>query len=180
MDPLSALGLASAIVQFVDFGFILVSECRELYESINGATKENFELETITKDLAQLTTNLLPEASHGLPSQNDNALRKLAQMCRDIAKELLIALESIKVKNKGQKWQSARQAVRSVMKKSEIQSIHGRLQRVQEQFKTHIARMLWFVQSLCAIKPPILKFCLGINSRIYARQSTDLSNPARI
>ena len=51
MDPVSALGVASSIVQLVDFGFRLVSNSVELYKSNDGATVTNRDLAITAQDL---------------------------------------------------------------------------------------------------------------------------------
>ncbi len=54
LDPLTALSIASSIVQFVDYGSKLLSKSYELYESADGTTIGNAELEVIAKDLQDL------------------------------------------------------------------------------------------------------------------------------
>jgi len=40
MDPLNAIGLASNILSFIDFGAELVSKGLEIYKSTSGLTEE--------------------------------------------------------------------------------------------------------------------------------------------
>ena len=69
MDPLAALSVAAAVIQFVDFGLTLTSEGVELYES--GSLAENDELELITIDLSILIAKLeQSSASRGDGSSN--------------------------------------------------------------------------------------------------------------
>lgn len=58
MDPLTAIGLASAIVQFVDFSYTLVSEAREMYSSAKGARAEHDEADSAIDRLRDLTSRL--------------------------------------------------------------------------------------------------------------------------
>lgn len=51
-DPLSALGVASAIVQMVDFGAKLFSKSAKLYKSADGSLPTNVELSSIVEDLS--------------------------------------------------------------------------------------------------------------------------------
>ena len=81
MDPISVIGLAGNIVQFVDFTWKLIDEARSLYDSSTGASEENDLLELITKDLNDHYDNLTA------PSR-----------CKDVASELLDILDTIKVK----------------------------------------------------------------------------------
>lgn len=61
MDPLSALSVAAAVVQFVDYGTRLVSKTRELYKSTQGALTTNIELEAASKRVQYLTTPLMQQ-----------------------------------------------------------------------------------------------------------------------
>jgi hypothetical protein len=51
MDPLTAPFLAGNIVQLVDFGARLLSDCCELYQSKTGTLTANEELKLVTLDL---------------------------------------------------------------------------------------------------------------------------------
>ena len=58
MEPLSALSVAAAVVQFVDFGSSLVSKSREIYKSSQGASIGQAESEIATKRLVDLNERL--------------------------------------------------------------------------------------------------------------------------
>jgi hypothetical protein len=51
LDPLNALSLASAVVQFVDFSSRLISTGYDIYRSNEGAAAENLEIEAATSIL---------------------------------------------------------------------------------------------------------------------------------
>ena len=100
LDPLTAIGLASAIVQFVDFGSKLIKGGSEIYKSVDGALAENSELEDITTKIHQLNGNILSPVSMNsgqLPTLDEEALTELAESCRTIAGELLFVLRDPKV-----------------------------------------------------------------------------------
>lgn len=56
MDPITALGLAASIVQFVEFRSRILSDGVEIYR--NGLKLEMRELETINDDLLQITSGI--------------------------------------------------------------------------------------------------------------------------
>jgi hypothetical protein len=65
MDPLTAVGLAGNIVQFVDFTGKLISATQKLYVSESGANAENLELEGLAQNLQQLAErDTPPERAH--------------------------------------------------------------------------------------------------------------------
>ena len=58
MEALAALGLASNIIQIVDFGARLLSKSREIHHSADGSLDENNILEDVTSNLAELSFEL--------------------------------------------------------------------------------------------------------------------------
>jgi hypothetical protein len=100
MDPLSAIGLAGTIVQFVDFGTKIVVEGRELYKS--GSLKLNAQVEAVTKELLDFGvkfkhSSLLQDEARP-PTENELALRKLCDECNEVAQQLLERLAKLKPK----------------------------------------------------------------------------------
>ena len=62
MDPLTALGLAGNIVQFIDFSCKILSDSYEIYRA--GSTSEHEEIDFIATDLSTLADRI----QHGLGS----------------------------------------------------------------------------------------------------------------
>lgn len=62
MDPLTALGLAGNIVQFIDFSCKILSDSYEIYRA--GSTSEHEEINFIATDLSTLADRI----QHGLGS----------------------------------------------------------------------------------------------------------------
>lgn len=141
MDPLTAIGLASAIVQFVDFGRNLISESHEMYRSIEGTSKTNMDTENIAKQIHSLSEHLLSSDQSyeetGAPFENQRVLRSLATECRSVASELLDLLKDLKVDNhiRGdrRKWETFRKAVVSQTPKKKRQI--GNLKRRSKAYR---------------------------------------------
>lgn len=74
MEPVAALGVAAAVVQFVDFSSRLVSKGHELYHSATGELAENAEMEKASKRLQELVEPL--QSSSG-----DAAIATICQAC---------------------------------------------------------------------------------------------------
>ena len=144
LDPLTALSLASNVVQFLDFSAKLVAKGNELYKSADGASVGNAELEDIAKDLQDLNARL----QQSTPSHNTNlttlttsdvALRKLSEQCSGVAGELIEVLDKLKVRGtSNRRWKSVRQALKGLMKKDEVGAIAQRLQNVRDELNLHI------------------------------------------
>lgn len=141
MDPLTALGLASNIVQFIDFTSKLISESHKLYVSASGAKEENLELESLARNLQQLAEQASPPAvaqNTKSLSKEEETLRDLSKQCSEVSDELLSVLQSLKVKGDHKKWKSFHQALRSVWKKGDIDALQLRLDRIGHQMGTQI------------------------------------------
>lgn len=140
MDPLTAVGLARNIIYFVDFSAKILSRAKELRESATGATAENEEVESPTKDLKIIVDRTQP--NFDVTSQDDQSrlnitseavLNNLSQQCVQVADELLKTLNSIKVKSDGRTRKSAIQALKTVWKQDHIDGLQRRLDRISKQ-----------------------------------------------
>jgi len=149
MDPVTAIGIAGAVVQFVSFAHKLVSKTREVYTSASNQSKHVATLDEIYTSLLRLSSQLRT-ASTVRPNDLDSdgvvkhvlAIRALSQNCeRDCAKLLEIAQ---KLRGKGEaggKLQSFRVALKTFWKSSEIDELEGRLQRTQTTLTLHICAL---------------------------------------
>jgi hypothetical protein len=143
LDPFSALGLASNIVQFIDFGCKLLSTGRELHNSTDGVLESNIELEVITKDLIDLDEKLMRSSGLlTLRSESERALQTLAASCKKDAERLLSILDNFKVSGPSPKWKSLRKGIRILWKKEEIEELLARLDRARSQLNTHLLAIL--------------------------------------
>ena len=146
MDPFSALGLASNVVQFIDFGSKLISESHTIYKSASGSSTGSIELELIYSDLNELTKGLqsATQSNRQLLSADEAALRQLADSCSTVATELLNVVNTLKVdkNSKHRKWQSFRQAIKSVWKQADIDNLQKRLADFRAQLTLRLVAIL--------------------------------------
>ena len=142
LDPLSAASLAAAILQFVDFGSKIIVSGYETYRSTLGATEESVDLEYLTQKLYKFQDQLSTSSSKLVHS--DQELQKLAQKCSCIAGDLLVLLDSLKVKEKGlvRTWEALRQSCRLVWKKDEIAKKEKLLDSITGQVNSRLLYMI--------------------------------------
>jgi hypothetical protein len=142
LDPLTAISLASAVVQFVDFSVKLVSAGHELYEK--GSLANNNEVEQITQDIAHLAEELGAHRppSANPPSQDEIALQQLAGSCKELAEEMMTVLETLKVQKPKSGLEIVRKALRSMRKKGKIQNIEKRLGKIREELNLRLTAIL--------------------------------------
>lgn len=98
LDPLTAIGLASAIVQFVDYSTKLVHDAKEIYESTSGATEANRGLEVVVDNMKNLYSTLKAE-DPSLQSDAELALCRIAKECDSLSTEIFEILQKIKPKS---------------------------------------------------------------------------------
>ncbi|KAK5194316.1 hypothetical protein LTR92_005558 [Exophiala xenobiotica] len=94
MDPLSAIGLAGNILQFVDFASTLVGQGVEIYRSAVGATAVHTDLRTSIERLDALSKPFRKRVA--IPRNEDEAqIVKTAVACNQIARDLATALDKL-------------------------------------------------------------------------------------
>ncbi|CZR66945.1 uncharacterized protein PAC_16845 [Phialocephala subalpina] len=138
MDPLIALSLAGTIVQFVDFGSKLISDCCQLYKSSHGTLDVNEQLGLTTADLQSVvsklrgSSNLVPDEHHQEDAEvhtcQEDSFQQICDEAAQIAEELLNRLDRLKVKEgEYRRWKCLKAAVKSAWSKDEIVRLTRRL-----------------------------------------------------
>ncbi|KAF2470927.1 uncharacterized protein BDR25DRAFT_152265, partial [Lindgomyces ingoldianus] len=137
MDPISGAGLAANIIQFIDFGYKVVVQAKDIRDSASGGSKENNEIETVTEDLKNITESLdqhlKREAAHQSKPTDESALQDLGRDCQSVAEELLAALKKLKTTGKSNRWDCVRRALLCVWNKEKIVQLEHRLDRFRQQ-----------------------------------------------
>ena len=166
LEGLAALGFASNIVQFVEFGCRLFSQSKELYRSSSGLLDEAVELDNITQSLSRLSDSLIFEhqpLSHGSdielgdgvehipPMQPASALGinsgetdlvLIATDCKKVADELSEALKQLKVESPRKKWQCFRVTLKRIWKPERIDDMSRRMERLSRQMTMCLVKNL--------------------------------------
>ncbi|KAL1842598.1 hypothetical protein VTJ49DRAFT_4778 [Mycothermus thermophilus] len=140
MEPLAAIGLASNILQFVEFTHKLVSTTHRLYQ--HGSRLEFLELESIAqglRDRARAVTDgsRRIQSTEGANSE-DQPLERLAADCIRITDELLAALDSLRCREPGNKWGSFYQALKTIWKADDIKALQDRVDRIGNALSHHL------------------------------------------
>jgi len=104
LDPLTSLGLASNIVQLVEFGLTVASKGRELAST--GTTAEHEHLKVLTRDTRVLCYELdrqvivsVGSGGTSTDSENEKAIKHVARKTKDAAEELDLLLQSLKLQD---------------------------------------------------------------------------------
>ncbi|CAJ2514145.1 Uu.00g022640.m01.CDS01 [Anthostomella pinea] len=151
MDPLSAIGLASGIITFIDFSWSLVTGTFEVYNSQAGTTFENVHIGRVIDDLREVSEGLEVNF-RGDTSRHDKAPQKLAQNCAELSENLLVLLNNVAGGKKKKKtlWQSAQVKWQSMRRAGEVREIEERLAEYRSQILVRMNAM--FSDDRSAIK----------------------------
>ena len=150
LDPLTAIGLASAIVQFVACGSKVIGMASEIYKSADGTLKENVELENWTTKVDQLSDRILlpstvTSSDEGI-SDDEKLLTELAKTSKGVAGELLSLLHDLRSVRSGshKKWESLRKAVsaQTPWNKDKIQRLESKLKGLREEISHRLIIMI--------------------------------------
>ena len=150
MDPFTAIGLAAAVCQFVDFGTKLIKGGCEIYYSTTGTTEENASLETIISELSIWSTKL--SCSGSAARSEERAIRSLAGECQKLSRKILEFIEKGRPKNQ----------------KSRIQVVFAVLRgKWHDRDKRQLLETLEYCRSQLSIQLAALERFLPINNRAF-------------
>jgi hypothetical protein len=144
MEAVVAFGLASNILQVVDFASNIVSRGHKLYNSADGRIEEHSILDAVLENLTELYDDLQrtftgKESRKTLKSTpTELQLIRLKAESEQIIKELRASLSKVQVTEPHRTWQSLHQALRSVSTDKEIARLTSKLESIRKQVDTAI------------------------------------------
>lgn len=150
MDPVTAFGVVSSVLQVIEFGRQAAKGCLEIYK--HGLPTENLSIERTTRHLAGVTESLgntLHEATAGkkFVSDEDQQLQALAAECSNVARDLLDLLDGLKPKDggKGRAWQALKKGIVNLWERDEIRRLERQLDSLRAVLDTEIICRLTYV-----------------------------------
>jgi hypothetical protein len=126
MDPLTAIGLVSNILTFVDFSTKLLQGAKEIHDSLSGTLEANRSTKVVMKQMKIFSSNLLAPNASSLIG-NDKELCNIAAECRTLSSQLIDLLEKVKPKDHKSKGQSLWSALKNKVHEKEKRDIEQRL-----------------------------------------------------
>jgi hypothetical protein len=151
MDPFTAIGLTSSIVQFVDFSTKLICGAREIYYSTTGTTEENASLELVVTEMKAWSSKLQyygPSAQ----SEEEKSIHSLAAECQKLSDKVLELIEKTKPKNQKSKTQVVCAAIIGKLHEDDKLQLQKRLNECGNQLNMQLAALDRFIPQTCAAK----------------------------
>lgn len=145
MDPASALGLASAVIQFVQFASVLFKGVHTIHQAARNPSAGSKDLDTICSKLSNLSSSLTAKPKHGvsgtLLTDNQRQLQILAADCKKDCDELLDKVQRLRgYKASGKVWKMFRAALAEGLNLQEdtLGKIQDRIIRHEQTMILHI------------------------------------------
>ena len=146
LEPLTALGLASNIIQLLDFSAKVASESRRLIDASSNALPYVEQVEQTTRRDHDLSNIVTSTSSNQQPyTREEAAVISYAEKCRKEAQALLAILAKLKLRPRADGTKSKTMAIwkafSRVRKTKAIEGCLKRLQNVRSQL--HSAFLYW-------------------------------------
>ncbi|KAH6611857.1 hypothetical protein C7974DRAFT_85822 [Boeremia exigua] len=136
LEALAAVGLASNIIQFIDFTHSLFSSTKAIYLSQAGSSRGSQELETVTNAIQQRCAEIsaaYKSKAQQEALQNYGSIRAIASECEKTAIELQTVLQRLKARKAHSRWSSFKAALSTVWKEQEITTMEKKLDSYRQQ-----------------------------------------------
>jgi hypothetical protein len=134
---LTALGLASNILSFIDFASKLISQGHEIYKSTSGALEENVDIGVLANDLSVHAKKLKEANVITAATFQEQQLQSLAFKCASLADEVSLILDKLKVDPdaKFKRLSSVGKALKAAWGKKDLEEKVTKLDRFRSQLE---------------------------------------------
>ncbi|KAM0544351.1 hypothetical protein ACHAPJ_011887 [Fusarium lateritium] len=145
MDPVSAIGLASSIITFIDFGTELITGAIEIYRAPDGSSAADARLQDVLNDLGDLAEEL--EKTFHASTRAERNIKNLAQECGEDAQELRDILRGLKMTGRRTPWKSVKAKWMSMRAESRVEELKDRLNEYRADILLNLTLVLREEQS---------------------------------
>lgn len=135
MDAITAIGLASNIAQFVEYGIQFVKIALEITHSPDGKTEENDVIQGITRDMTETLKDIKVSGS-------DKTLDALARKCLSAASKLDAIIKDGSRSPEDSLVQTLHKAGKNMFKRKEVRELADHLSSIRAQISHHLLVLL--------------------------------------
>ncbi|KAK4450306.1 hypothetical protein QBC34DRAFT_461750 [Podospora aff. communis PSN243] len=157
MDPLSALAIATAAAQFLEFGNNLITGTFERYQAAAGATENHVNIAAAASRLRELTDNLQlpaqePPATPDIQVNRQQArqLENIANTCRHAAEQLLVLITELQTTGRHKLLESLVATAKAIRKEKKVQQLHQKLLSAQSELSLCLVSLVYEKQRATA------------------------------
>lgn len=134
MEGLTALGVASNILQLIDFFYKLVSGANEITNSATGVSAQHETFETVSQSLVKLVDSIDGTFSSQIPPE----IRELAAETKDLAQCFITKLDELKPKGVRRSWSGFVQVMKEAGQSDKLLALNKRLNMLQGPLNSHL------------------------------------------
>lgn len=138
MDPVSALGLTSAILQIIDFSSKLISGAAEVYSSASGTIVKFEDSDRAIESLRTLTRRLDVRNTGSPLSSEERSLLETKHGCEDLSRDIQAIIDSTKTRGTRSKRASVVMSWRAMRRKEKLKTLEERLGRYRAQAQEYL------------------------------------------
>lgn len=146
MDPVTTLGVAAAVLQFIQFSSGLFRGVYSIYKVSRGSSPQENSLDTIHGRLQDISSNLSgPAQRPDHISRNETRLYDLAKSCHGDCNVLIVRIEKLRGKSGPRAvWSSFREALKESFNTREdsLRQLHERVIQYESSMTLHICAVL--------------------------------------
>jgi hypothetical protein len=132
LDPFTILGLASNILQFLDFTGKLVAGTWAISKSASGVSEDTKYLRNKTTAVSRLIDDFFAL------NRCSAELQSVLEGCKMVADDLLRMLEKLEIKGSKTKWKSFQIAWKETWSRHKVSLLFEKLADLQTQINTQV------------------------------------------
>ena len=128
LEPFACLSIATAVVQFIDFGTDLLGTAREIYRT-NGSSSGINDFEQRVTQFKTLCADLKrANKGHTATAKRDrHRLTEVATQCENLSNDILALLDGLKIQGNPSKRKALEVAVKLRMRSSDLDKYQRKL-----------------------------------------------------
>ncbi|KAM0593493.1 hypothetical protein ACHAPN_006334 [Verticillium nonalfalfae] len=136
MDPVSAIGVASAVISFVDFSIKIIRGAIRIYGDANRDNDWQMP-EDVAEKMIKLVRNLRQTSGFGV-TPDEKEIAELAKTCMTLAERLAALFKSLRPKDARSKRQCLWAAVKAKHKQADVEDLENKLRTCRDQLQLHL------------------------------------------
>jgi hypothetical protein len=156
MDPVTAIGLLSNIIGFIDLGWNIFKDAREVYKSGSGMTESALTHKSMAEKMEEFSNNLIPHHTALLTSNEDKVIVELACNCRKLAREIIQHLDKTRPRDSRSILQIVAGRFKTSSYYSERKELRDQLAEYRQQLHLHLSKSTRYVTHIYSRCPLVI------------------------
>lgn len=140
MEALTAVGVASNVVQFLELGISVVRLAFQITGSATGTTKHMTELEVVASDITKTLKAIKSDSHKAGNHPTDDILQGLVKRCLKLSEEIIDMINDLKVQHEGRLRivEGIYKAGLTIYKRKDLERLSGQLLDLRTQVTSHL------------------------------------------